>query len=63
MPMRELGALQYIIFSSPFFEKRIMKSARSQEKRQEDRGVLFMKTGGCPSGFLRSRFFYSPRRN
>jgi len=56
MPMRELGALRYIIFSSPFFEKRRIKSARPQEKRQEDRGVLFIKTEGCPSGFLRSRF-------
>jgi len=30
-------------------EKRRIKSARPQEKRQEDPGVLFMKTRRCPS--------------
>jgi len=34
----------------PLSKKRRTKSARLQEKRQENLGVSFMKTGGCPSG-------------
>ena len=33
---------------SPLSEKRRIKSAKPQEKRQEDPGVPFMKTGGMP---------------
>jgi len=45
--------VHHIFVSSPpsLSEKRRIKSARPQEKRQEDPGVLFMKTRRCPSPF------------
>ncbi|KYN10201.1 hypothetical protein ALC57_17673 [Trachymyrmex cornetzi] len=55
MPRQGLGVevpRYVILFPSPLFEKGRSKNARLQEKRQEDSGVPFKKTGGCRMGFV-----------
>ena len=50
---RDTAKGHFFYLPPPLFEKRRIKNARPQEKRQEDPDVLFIKTGGCPSEAFR----------